>query len=153
VKIEGRERLNAKIAAMPVKTREQIRKTLAGSAKDMVEAARRFAPVDSGALRNSIGFSFGGHTPDNANVRGVGSSGEGHALSVAIHAGDATAWYARLVEFGTSAHINQGKFEGSQHPGASARPYFYPAFRLTKKQLRARIRSAVSRAAKEAASL
>lgn len=164
MKIDGRDRLKAKIAAMPVKTREQIRKTLASSAADMVDAAKRFAPVDSGALRNSIGYTFGSHTADNANVRGVGSGGGDHELSVSIHAGDKTAWYASLVEFGTVAHVIKPREPGGsltiggrqvdqvQHPGASARPYFYPAYRLTKKQLKSRIRSSVSRAAKEAAS-
>lgn len=162
MKIEGKERLKAKIAAMSPKTRETISKTLGTSARDMVEAAKRFAPVDSGALRNSIGFTFGDYAADNSNVRGV-SGGGGHELSVTIHAGDKTAWYASLVEFGTAAHLIKPREEGGslningrqvdqvQHPGGSARPYFYPAYRLTKKQLKSRIRSAVSRAAKEAA--
>lgn len=164
MKIDGKARLQAKIAAMPVKTRDRIRKSLESSARDMADVAKRLAPVKSGALRNSIGYTFGSYSPENANVRGVSSSGGGHDLSVTVHAGDATAWYASLVEFGTVPHVIKPKKPGGllnvhgrmiaevHHPGATARPYFFPAYRLTKKQLKARVRAAVSRAAKEAAS-
>lgn len=163
MKIEGKERLKAKIAAMPVKTRETIRKTLGTSARDMVDVAKKFVPRKSGALANSIGYTFGGYTAANANVRGVSSGGADHDLAVTIHAGDEVAWYASLVEFGSAAHVIKPKDEGgklningrlvdqAQHPGASAHPYFYPAYRLTKKQVKSRVRAAVSRAAKEAA--
>lgn len=149
--IEGVERLKRKISAMPEKAKTAIAKTLASSGKDMADVAQRMAPVKSGALKNSIGYTIGPYKADNANVRGMGIGGGKHELAVTVHAGDATAWYARLVEFGTRPHINGGLFAGTQHPGSAPHPYFYPAYRLTKKQLKSRIRAAVSRAAKEAA--
>jgi hypothetical protein len=97
-------------------------------------------------------------------VRGVGSGGGAGDpdLSVTIHAGDARAWYARLVEFGTRGHVIKAKekrlSDGSQfygtevrHPGTGSQPFFFPAYRLTKKRMRSRLQRATNSAAKKVA--
>jgi HK97 gp10 family phage protein len=69
-----------------------------------------------------------------------------------IVAGDAKAWYARLVEFGTAPHVNGGRFAGTLHPGASPRPFFYPVFRANRRRARSRLTRAIRKGIKEAAS-
>lgn len=118
---------------------------------------KRFAPVDSGDLQMSIKYTFGYYAPDNANVRGTGTSGAGDPdLTVHIHAGDARAWYARIVEFGTrNARTIQNYFG---HKGVNvtvaampAQPFFYPAYRTLKKRMKSRLTRAARKAIKEGA--
>lgn len=162
MKIKGKEDFLRQLKIMPEILREEIHKALRVSAEEMEDLAKRFAPVDSGALRASIGYTFGNYRPDNANVRGVSSSGSAArsaksetGLLVAVHAGDAKAWYASLVENGTSPHTIEPReaggtlqFNGTEativhHPGASARPFFWPAYRLTRKRAKARLSRAI----------
>ncbi|ACL59164.1 HK97-gp10 family putative phage morphogenesis protein [Methylobacterium nodulans] len=152
--IRNRERLLQKMRALPDKVRAAVGPAIAQGADEIVALQKRLAPVKSGALRKSIRAVKGTYTPENANVRGVGGPGGlvgDPDLSVHVVAGDATAWYARLVEFGTAPHINQGRFAGTQNPGARAEPYFYPAYRALKKRTTARIVRAGRKAAKDIA--
>lgn len=145
-------KLKKQLQAMPKEARRTIRKALEKGAYDIAESARAFAPVDDGDLRRSIDFTFGQYTPDNANVRGVGSTAGFHDkdLSVTVHAGDEKAYYASFVEFGTKAHPAGGKFKGATVPAIAAQPYFYPAYRANKKKVVAGVNRAITKAAKEA---
>lgn len=162
MKVRNLDRLKKRIAALAPETRDEVQAALLKSGKDMASTARRFVPVRSGALRDSIGVTVGEYSPENANVRGV-STGGGHDLAVTVHAGDAKAFYAAWVEFGTKPHsvakgggtkAGQAKARagsGKTHPGAAPAPYFFPAYRLTKKRALARIKRAVSKAARKVA--
>jgi len=59
----------------------------------------------------------------------------------------ASLLYARFVEFGTKG----GGKNRPDHPGTTARPFLFPAYRILKKRIVGRIRRAVKAAAKEAA--
>lgn len=83
------------------------------------EEVKRRAPVDSGALRNSI------RTTSRAR-RGQ--------VSASVKIGNREAWYAHLVEFGTRPHVIKSKpgramqFGGRitaqvNHPGITGRPF------------------------------
>ncbi len=137
MKIEGKDRLKRKLQAMPKTARAEIRKALETSAAEMADTAKQFVPVASGDLKASIGYTFGDYRAENANVRGV-SGGGGKLgdkdLTVTIHAGDAKAFYASFVEFGT---VN-----------ASANAYFFPAYRLVKRRVKGRVSRATNKAAK-----
>lgn len=164
MKIAGKQKFLGQIAALPRAMKDEIRKALDVSADETTDLMKRFVPVRSGALKASIGFTFGEYTPDNANVRGVQATGSGASeLTVTMYAGDAKAWYASLVEFGTKAHIILpkqadgklrllgGRFvEEADHPGGTAQPYFFPAFRLGKKRAKSRLARAVRNGAKKA---
>lgn len=151
MKVRNLDRLKRRIAAMAPATREEIQKALKQSGAEIADMARALAPEVSGDLKRSIGSTIGEYRPDNSNVRGIAEGG-GHDLAVTIHAGDAEAWYARLVEFGTEAHEQpKNRINGGEHPGASPTPFFYPAFRLGKKRAKSRISRAVKLAAKKAA--
>lgn len=151
MKISRVENLKRKIAALPVVARDEIDKSLRTSAGEIVSLAKAFAPVESGDLQDSIDYTVGDYTPENSNVRGVSGSTGTHDLAVTIHAGDAKAFYAAWVEFGTAPHTNGGRFEGTHNPGMSAQPFFYPAFRLGKKRAKSRISRALTKAAKKVA--
>ena len=126
-----------------------MKPALEKGAQEITEMQKRLVPVDSGALRNSIGYTFGTYRPDNANVRGVAAGFDGDAdLSVTIHAGDAVAWYAKLVEFGVSPHTAGGKFKGAKHPGTAPNGFFYAPARSLAKRVKARVSRAMSKAVK-----
>lgn len=127
-----------------------MRAALETGAQQVVATAKRLVPKDSGDLERSIGYTFGNYAPENSNVRGVTSGGGGDPdLSVTIHAGDAKAFYAAFVEFGTSPHDNGGKFKGTKHPGSTPSPFFFPAYRANKKSVKARVTRAMNKAIKE----
>lgn len=130
-------RLRAKIERLSASGKRAAREAIEGGAEEIAAAQRRAAPTESGALRDSIKVQR--------------KAGEGGAdIGVRIVAGDAKAWYARIVEFGTRPHIAGGKFKGAKHPGARARPYFYPTYRAYKKRFKSRVVREINRAIKEA---
>lgn len=164
VKIERRKALVEKLKRIPARARAEIRKALASGAAEMAATARAFAPVRSGDLRNSIGFTFGAYKPENSNVRGLAATGGigDPDLTVTVHAGDAKAFYAAFVEFGTKPHtlaagarLKNGKANrkarqgnGPLHPGAKPSPFFFPSYRLLKPRIKGRISRATTKAAK-----
>lgn len=163
MKVQNLDRLKARIAALPEETRAEVQAALLKGGNEIADAARRFVPVKSGALRDSIGVTLGDYAPENANVRGVSAGGGQHDFAVTIHAGNAKAFYAAWVEFGTKPH-NVAKGGGTKkgqrqaragggipHPGAAPNPFFYPAYRLNKKRALSRIKRAIGKAARKVA--
>lgn len=136
------KRLQARMNAIPKKVRAAVKPAIEKSAQEIVSKAKALAPVDSGALRNSIDYAFG----DGPATRATGAfrittKAVDPELRVTVYAGDDDAYYARWVEFGTQAH--------GGHPGAVAQPFFFPAWRLGAKLATARIRRAISKAVRE----
>lgn len=162
--IKGLKSLQAKLKRIPRDARSAIRQALAEGSDNMVSTMQSLAPVSSsgthgwqpGHLRASIRATFGdGQVPKYAafrNRRGrravVSNDPD---LSVTITAGDEDVRYAHLVEFGTKPHKNKGKFRGTDNPGTAARPFFYPGYRAHRRQVKARITRAITRAAKASA--
>jgi HK97 gp10 family phage protein len=141
--IQGRRALVDKLGKLPPAARKRIRTALEQSAKEMTALVRAGAPVDTGRLRDSVGYAFGAYEENRkSRSRIAGTSAEGMAdpdLTVQVHAGGGAAFYARFVEFGT------------RKPSRPARPFFYPAFRLARKKLMRRITVATNKAAREVA--
>jgi HK97 gp10 family phage protein len=170
VKIFGADSLKKKLRKLPQETRTTIRAAIEQSASELVEMQKRLAPKKTGALRDSIVATMGdGSTPKYAafQKRGGGkrrsSSVAGDPdLSVRVTAGNSAVRYAHLVEFGTEPHEikakrakalgKDGQFGTKvEHPGASAHPYFFPAYRALKKRMKSRISRATNKAAKAVA--
>lgn len=151
-KVQNLERLKRRQAAIPKAARVNIRAALEKGAQEIATMARVMAPESSGDLKRSIGYTFGEFIPENSNVRGVqGGAGLGDPdLSVTVHAGDAKAFYAAFIEFGTAPHPQGGQFAGTQHPGTAPQPFFFPAYRLLKKRVKGRINRSVKKAARDA---
>jgi HK97 gp10 family phage protein len=151
--MKNRDKFLKKLAAIQGLPRVRMKEALRKSATEISAMQKRLAPVDSGDLRNSIGFTFGTYTAANANVRGTRSGGGGDPdLTVILHAGDAKAFYAAFIEYGVSGPYEiGGKFDGATHPGFTAQPFFYPAVRVNRRKTLARIRRAGRKALKDAA--
>lgn len=149
-KIQNRERLLAKMRALPAEVRSSIKQALAQGADEITEMQKRMAPAKSGDLRNSIKQTWGGDKERYSSLS-VGAGGGDPDLTVRISAGNSKVRYAHLVEFGTAPHINGGKFAGSQHPGTTAQPFFYPPYRALRKRVKSRISRATTKAAKKVA--
>jgi HK97 gp10 family phage protein len=157
----GLSRLERRMLAIPKAMREAVKPALAKSADEIVAVAKQLCPVDKGALRASIGWTWGA-APSGSMTLATGVAGE---LSITIFAGNDEAYYARWVEFGTrggvfgqrvgarnSDHRQQrtkGRKSYRTHPGTAAQPYFYPAWRLGQKKARARVKRAISAAVRK----
>lgn len=148
-RIEGLDRLRRKFAQLPVLARQEIAKAMELGAQEVVNLAKSLVPVASGDLRASIGWTWGDAPKGSISLGQVKDAGS--KMVISIYAGDDEAFYARWVEFGTSGHINGGLFAGTANPGAPAQPFFYPAFRASRRRLKSRITRAITKSAKRAA--
>lgn len=153
-KVQGLDKLRAKLRRMPQEARAEIGKAMETGAAELVAMQKRLAPVSSGDLQRSIGYTKGAFAPENSNVRGVsaGSVVADPDLSITVHAGDAKAFYAAFIEFGTAPHKQPNNpMVGYHHPGSAAHPFFFPAYRALKRRIKGRISRATTKAAKTVA--
>lgn len=148
-KFTRREALLKKMAAMPPAVRSAIKQALAQSADELTDQMRRFAPVDSGKLRESITQTWGGGKVRYSSLSSA--NGGDPDLTVVISAGNSAVRYAHLVEFGTAPHLNGGLFAGSRHPGTAPQPFFFPVFRANRRRIKSRISRATTKAVREVA--
>lgn len=135
-RFKGTKRLDRILATMPAAARAELKKSLTLSARDLVKAQRALVPVRTGALKKSIGWSENAALLPKHAAFGGAARRQASDLSVVVFAGNSGVRYAHLVEF------------GSVHAGA--KPFFYPAYRLRKRQIRQRARRAVRAAVKKA---
>ena len=149
-RVENREKLLAKMAALPGSVRSAIKQALAESADELTAMQKRFAPKRTGALADSITQTWGGGKVAHATLGGGGQAGDPD-LTVRISAGNKRVRYAHLVEFGTAPHIVGGRFKGALHPGTNAKPFFFPPYRALRKRMKSRITRATNKAAKQVA--
>lgn len=133
-------RLQARLAKVPDIARAAAANAMEEGAAEIVAEMKRLAPVQSGALRDSIGWTWGDVPAGSftiADVRSGNNAGEQYAtLRIKIYAGSREAYYARWQEFGTK---NQ-----------PAQPFFHVTWRKERAKFRKRIRNAVRAAIKEA---
>lgn len=135
ITILGRARLQKKLNALPVFAKQEIRAEMEKQADIIVALAKSLVPVASGALRESIGWTWG-RAPKGSIVLQTAQA-LGSELSLTIFAGNDEAFYARWVEFGT---VNQ-----------PAQPYFYVSYRASRRGAKNAIRRATRKAARRAA--
>jgi HK97 gp10 family phage protein len=135
-KILGLAKLNRKLSLLPHAVKAEIKTAMEAAANDMVATMKNLVPVDSGALRDSIGWTWG-KAPKGAGIVAQAKARLGGELTLTIYAGNAKAFYARWQEFGTA---NQ-----------TAQPYFFVSYRAHKKSAKRRISSATRKAAQKVA--
>lgn len=127
------ERLRRRLAAIPRAVKEAVEPALVKSAEEIAGRMRTLAPEDSGDLKGSIAVTPPGRsTPPYSQPGGSTVAGENQVL---ITAGNSKVRYPHLQEYGTTT--------------APAQPYFWPAYRLTRKRAANRIKRAVSKAVKQ----
>lgn len=131
--VEGLAKLNARFDAIPAKVREAAKAELERSAAEIVATMKRFAPAETGQLRESIGWTWGDAPAGSMKIGTVRGKGYG-SLSITIYAGGKDAFYGRFQEFGTKK--------------MRAHPFFFPAYRAHKKKVKARLTRAINKAIK-----
>lgn len=116
----GLPQLEQALNQLPAKIEANVlRGALRQGAKVQLARARDEVPVDDGDLKDSLRIS-------TRRRRGI--------VKAVLRAGNAKAWYARLVEFGTAAHFIKPKDRKSlffaglareivEHPGAKKNPF------------------------------
>lgn len=127
-------RLKKRLAAIPRAVKQAVVPALMASGNELADRMKHLAPEDTGALKDSITVTPpGGTTPPYSQPGGSRTAGETQVL---VTAGNDEVRYPHLVEYGTAE--------------AAAQPYFWPAYRLTKKRAANRIKRAVRKAVREA---
>lgn len=140
----GLDRLKRKLTlVIPAQVEKATAAAMEVGADEIVAMMRRLVPVDTGQLRNSIGWTWG-DPPKGAMVLGKSKSAGGDGRNViTIYAGNEQTvvgsrsqfQLARLQEFGTQA--------------MSAQPFFFPAYRALRKRVRGRITRQMKKAIKD----
>lgn len=129
----GIGRLQRRLKAIPEKVTAAIKPALLKQGNAMADTMRRFAPVDTGKLKDSIAV-----TPPEASTPPYSTPGGRMVVpetSVAVTAGNSDVRYAHLVEYGTTK--------------MQAAPFFWPAVRLNNKKAKKAIKAAVGRAVRK----
>lgn len=148
-KVQGLDSFRKKLQRFPSVVEQEIRAAMEVSATEMVALMKSLVPVESGALRDSIGWTWG-EAPNGSMTIGRVQSRSGN-LVITIYAGGGDAFYAWIVEFGSAPHLNGGRFAGSQHPGTAAQPFFFVSFRALRRRARGRVTRSINKAAKRIA--
>jgi len=148
-KVLGLDRLRRKLKRFPEAVEAEIKAAMEVSANEIVAMMKSLVPVDGGALRDSIAWTWGA-APKGSMTIGRVQSGSGN-LVITIYAGGGDAFYAFMVEFGSAPHLNGGRFQGSQHPGVAAQPFFFFSFRALRRRAKGRVTRAINKAAKQVA--
>ena len=134
--ILGLAKLQKKLERLPTVAKEQIKAAMAAQADSVVAMMKGLAPVKSGALRDSIGWTWG-KAPKGSSIVAAVKASLGADMTITIYAGSHEAFYARWQEFGTQ--------------DMPANPYFYVSWRASKKGAKRAIRKAITASAKQVA--
>lgn len=148
--IIGLAALDKKLKRLPDVMKIRVKAAMEQGANEIVDMMKSLVPVDSGELRDSIGWTWG-KRPKYSQAIAVVKSKLAGDLTITIYAGNSKVRYAHLVEFGSAPHINGGMFKGTQHPGTAKQPFFFVSWRTNKKRVKSRISRAINKAAKEVA--
>lgn len=149
MKVLGLEKLSRKLKKLPAAAEKRIKEAMEVGANEIVALMKSLVAVDSGELRDSIGWTWGDAPKFSQKIATV-KSADGK-LVITIYAGNSKVRYAHLVEFSTRAHQNAGQFAGTQHPGTSAQPFFFVSYRALRRRTKSRITRAITKSAKEVA--
>lgn len=148
VTLMGRARLERQIQALPKALRDLLKADMEKYAQQFVDKLKTVVPVDTGELRDSIGWTWG-CAPKKSTALATAKSSLGSGLTITIYAGNEStlvksakgrrpylqkAW---IVEFGTSK--------------MPARPYFRPLWKLERRKIRSKMKRAATRAIKKVA--
>jgi len=133
--VKGLPQLSAKLKRLRTATAEPVKIGVGKGAQLIVEEQKRLVPVRTGALRDSITWTFG-DPPAYASV-GLRMGGrQKNETRATITAGSNAVRYAHLVELG--------------HGGKPGTPFFYPGYRSRRKEAQKIIAAEIRRAVKAA---
>ncbi len=142
-KLQGREVLMRHLNEIAPNAEKYAAEAKLEVVKEAASIISADAPYDSGDYMQNIKGERQADNPNHAPIVGTKSKDP-----------DAAAVYApfiwRFLEFGTQAHENRGQYAGTMHPGTTAQPHVFPAWRQFKPTAKKRINAAINRAVKEA---
>jgi HK97 gp10 family phage protein len=137
--VQGLDRLHARLGRLAPAIHAELVRVLEAHATKIVRDMRALVPVETGALRRSINWTWGDAPAGSVSVGTVRGKAYDR-IAITIYAGtrnkslgSADAFYARFQEFGTRK--------------MAANPFFFPAYRAN----RTAARSAITRAVRKAA--
>lgn len=149
--VQGLEAWSRNLRRVGKAAPDAARTALRAAAEDLVAQMQRAAPVETGALKLSIGWTFGA-APKGAMVVGqvrdpAARGGPFGNVVITIYAGAAQgvsagrkavadAFHARFQEFGTR--------------NMPANPFFFPVYRANRAAIRSRVTRAVKKVLKNA---
>lgn len=135
--VQGAARFTKRLTKdIPALVQAATRDAMEKGAEDVVAMMKRLAPVESGALRDSISWTWG-KAPAGSIIIGTVGGREYKTMRITIYAGglaDEDVYYARFLEFGTQK--------------MPAHPFFFPAWRTKRKSVRSRITRAIRKSLK-----
>lgn len=123
--LRGRKRFALKLRNLKPAVRYEIEGATEKNAREMAIMARGYAPQSQG----------GGDLKASTKAERYT---DGPAIRWRVVSGDAVAFYARFVEFGTAAA------EG--HGATPAQPYFFVSYRALRRRMKRRLGAAFGRA-------
>lgn len=132
--MSGLASFQRRMRAIPEAVRRAVDPALMGAGQELAGTIRALAPEDSGDLKASVAVT--GPLQQTPPYSQPGGSAFVPENAVAVTVGNSEVRYPHLQEFGTSFH--------------PAQPYFWPAFRLRRKALQAKIKRAIGRAVRAA---
>ncbi|WP_136440306.1 HK97-gp10 family putative phage morphogenesis protein [Pacificoceanicola onchidii] len=142
---------------VPARVRQAAKTALEAGANELVEQMRRLAPKDTGALRDSINWTWGDAPAGALYSDRVGGDDTG-GIRVTIYVGGTERTKRRQARNSGTRLRDQnrsGYFDADnaryQEFGTSrmpANPFFWPAYRATKRRIKARITREINKAIK-----
>lgn len=137
IKINGLVELDKMLKELPAKIEANvIRGGLRAAAKVVLDEAKRLCPVEHPSTEGVKQGAVTGELQRSIRISGRMSKGR---VTYQVRAGNAKAFYAHMVEYGTARHFIKPKGSRSalffagyahgevDHPGAKAKPFMRPA--------------------------
>ncbi|ABA78513.1 HK97 gp10 family phage protein [Rhodobacter sphaeroides] len=133
---DSSRRLAARLDQIPGDVLAELRPALVKAAEDVAAKMRALAPVDTGALRDSIAVTGPGQTtPAYASDGGRRTIPDNQAV---VTVGSPAMRHGHLVEFGTVT--------------MEAQPFTRPAWRIARPRILSRLSRAIGKAIRKAGS-
>jgi len=151
--VEGLDRLKRKLTkTIPKSVVDATIKAMEQGADEVVGMMRRLAPKDSGALAQSINWTWG-DAPEGAMVLGR-SSPRKDGLQITIYAGDLSTMVegkSKMMGLGKPNLFQLARLQefGTQH--MKANPYFFPSWRTLRKRVRGKVTRQMRKAIRDGA--
>lgn len=137
INVSGLVELQKMLDELPAKIEANVvRGGLRAAAKVVVDEAKRLCPIDHPSTEAVKQGATAGELQRSIRISGRLSKGR---IIYLVKAGNAKAFYAHMVEYGTARHLIKPKSSGSalffggfargevQHPGAQKKPFMRPA--------------------------
>lgn len=141
--LKGLPSLKRKLKKLQEDTAPAFEIALASAAEQVTEKMKSAAPKKSGALRDSIGWTFGDAPKYSQRLAFFKKRLAEKTIQVTIYAGNSSVRYSHIVEFGSAPHKAGGQFAGADHPGTRAKPFFYSTYRSEKRRIKRMLRKAI----------